>query len=725
MNLKTQLEAILADKRANLLPSNIRIGKTIMGVKGTLPAPVENRVVKLFTSYEALEKDENPDIDDLAIVYGKDIVNPLINSYKEVRLPSKIVFDTPVTNYAEYRGYDYGGLFYMECSITIDMYNINVNIYGYDTGLNAHYSSDDGVTFTTEQSVLTVSTEYEFPAFTSHYGSDVDMSWFKAYNNTFSGLLKYNGYEYVNCPTQFTLSGANEILNNKCAYGTSVFTGDGSYINNIPNTDFIKRYIGDDYKYTSKTMMQNGTQVKNQTFVEKQNVNFTQLNSIDPEDCVVYGGDNWQVIEDYSNQEVFTTSWNYATSNIWQYNDKLYYAYAGFNGTLVSSSSYKAIKKFGYAVINITDNELVAHKVTTCSFDPVNRWSILSDQYDAQLQKIAYDPDTDTFYGFWYKSNNGWNGSTPFGITTYPKNGTLSNGQYTFNIGYQYRTFNNCKWDPINKMFINTISCWYSGASSYTTAMCKITTAGAVTQLFSNAEAVSLSISTYGISDYGPIIFMSNNALDTSSKYRLYNTQTNSYMNIVTSTNSYRGKAIGKDCLLVAKELDGTRYDVYKFTSSDNGLTRIVYDVGDNPIYVFKIDGKYHFAINNKLYNLEGDEIGTVPTPYSNYWIRIMETVNDELQDIFSTSYSSGTGRITVTNYRYTYEVYKDIKSFPVTGQIGIVLSGNNTNTGDYLTYKCYAFMLNEKDYTGTITPKEYNTALGTSKEILGGGINE
>ena len=134
------------------------------------------------------------------------------------------------------------------------------------------------------------------------------------------------------------------------------------------------------------------------------------------------------------------------------------------------------------------------------------------------------------------------------------------------------------------------------------------------------------------------------------------------------------------------------------------------------------VNGEYKFKHNNIVYNIDGSVYDLkLPTNVSSPWTRIMEVVDDELSDIFSTSTSISSGVITVTNYTFKMSVYRDITEFPISGILCIVLSGKNSNTGNNMTYKYNCFELTKTSYDGTISPTEYVQALDTANEIKGG----
>lgn len=729
MSLKEQLNNILADKRANLLPSNIRIGTTVMGVKGTLPPPAENRTVKMFKTKAEMDADTSPELDDLAVVYGKENVSVLTSNYNELHLPSSITFDEPI-EFNELRGYIDDQGFFSEVRIMFDVSRIDIAVYGRSQYFRCMYVSEDGMNYTTSATELDFVSENTLPILEYMDTSEerqYDVSWLNAKMLYFSGVYKYNGEQYVAAPTQFSLKSQNQLFKNLIAYGSvGSVQGDGSYVNNIPNNDFISRYIGESYKYTGITNIQAGSMVRNQTLVEKLKYN-DAFNATD-NDAIAYSSTNEKVIEDYSSLEVFTTTWTKTLYKTIQHNDKLYYVFVGFNGTattLGSSSTpmYQNITKMGYAVINVTDNELVTHNIGTCSFNPVSKSSWSSSQYAATLDSnsIGYNFTNNTLYCLWYSTSWGWSNCYIFGITSYPANSTISHKTCSHTNGWNYRTIWDSMWDSIDNNFICRLACWQSGQSTYYRILLKITVDDVVTELITNTTEKNIYWAGYPYG-YGRVILIQNQA-DSTPRYKPFNTSTKAYLGPIGTSNSYRLLQYGDNAIFIGKDSDSdTTYNIYSFNSSNNTYSKLVEGVSDMQLYMLLVNGEYKFKHNNIVYNIDGSVYDLkLPTNISSYWIRIMEVVDDELYDIFSTSYGVNVGVITVTNYTFKMSVYRDITEFPISGTLCIAISGNNTNTGNNMVYKSNCFELTKTSYEGTISPTEYNEALTTANEIKGG----
>lgn len=728
MSLKEQLESILADKRTNLLPSNIRIGKTVLGVKGTLPPPADNRTVKMFKTTEEMNNDVSPELDDLAVVYGKEVVDVTMSNFIELHLPQSITFDTAI-EWNEVKGHIDNQNYYCEVRIMFDASRIYVDVYGSNERFRVQYESEDGLVYTTTQTELDYVSAVPLPMLEYMDNTEerrYDLSWLNAKTLYFSGVYKYNGSNYVAAPTQFSLSKQNQLMNNLIAYGsTGSVQGDGSYINNIPNADFIDRYVGESYSYSSKTAIQSGSTVKNQTFVEK--LPYVNGMTITDNDAIAYSYVTDKVVSDYSTLEIFTTSWSRTTTDYIQHNDKLYYIHAGFIGTsgvVYNGTEWRNITKFGWALFNLTDGALVAHKVTSCSFNPIDYGSgaISSDvRYGARLQSVGYNFNNNTFYGLWYTTNSGLNAEFNMGITTYPKNGSLSHKITRHTNGWNYRTLISSFWNIVDNNFICRLNCWQSGqTSSYSIILLKITTDDVVTELITNTVEKGLYLYN-DTNHYGRVVVVRNKA-DSNPVSKLFNTATKTYLGPIGTSNDYRCCAYGDNLVFVARDsVDAISYNIYTFNATNNTYSKIVENVPDGQIYVVLLNGEYKFIHNKIVYNTDGSIFEMkIPSNVSTYWTRIMTLTENVIQDIFSTNVTISSGKITTTNYTFNMALYRDISAFPINGILCLALSGKNSNTGSNTMYKYDSFELTASSYNDTITPDEYNIALETAQDILG-----
>lgn len=721
MSLKEQLEAILADKRANLLPSNIRMGKTIMGVKGILPPPADNRTVKLFKTTEEMNSDSAPEVNDLAVVYGKEPVSVLTSNYTELHLPKTITFDTAI-EHNECRGYIDNQGFFTEVRVSFNPTHIYVEVYTNNRDFSILYDSTDGIHYVTEQTELDFVSQYTLPILKYMNESPermYDVSWLNAKMLYFSGVYQYNGNEYVPAATQFSLSDSNQLLNNLVAYGKNgSIQGDGSYINNIPNVDFINHYIGDSYTNKSNSMYQNGSMVPNQTFVEK--LYYSNNIETSNDDCIAYSSVTDIVETDYTTNQYFNTNWTYRTSTSEQRDDKIYYMYAGFIGTKTKDTygktCYTQVTKIGYVIINVSDNVLVKSNIFDCNFRPTHANSTNTDKYASDILNICITKNLDGIYLFW-GTTVAWDNGAYFGITSVINN--VSHNQYSYNSGMsgKYRYFSIAKWNYVDNNFICEIS-HGSSSNGYAHKLTKVTLTGGVTSLVDIPVGKYMVI--YGTNDGSARIVSLYNSNDNT--YKIYDTKNAKYLSDVTSSsNSYRIIRCDNNYIMCVYNTTTQKYDLYKYDIDTGIFSLLVENSGDGTLYALNIDGIYAIKCNNKIYNIETGEIinAVIPTNNSSYFTRIVQTNEHNVTDVYPIVYSTDNGKIKTTKYSYTLYIYRDIVSFPISGVLCIAISGKNSNTSKSTVYKSNCFELTSS-MTGPITQEEYNTAVATTEDILG-----
>ena len=143
------LNAIKLDKDTNLKPENLKKGVSLLGIDGTLES---GSGVKLFETVEAMNNDENPQIDDLAIVYREDIQNMTATTQTQyITFPETVTLPEAFTGdvYCMLRAVDESVMFDGQVMLSQSMFDFN----GYtDTGMiRVRYISSDGITYNRDE----------------------------------------------------------------------------------------------------------------------------------------------------------------------------------------------------------------------------------------------------------------------------------------------------------------------------------------------------------------------------------------------------------------------------------------------------------------------------------------------------------------------------------------------------------------------------------------------
>ena len=143
------LNAIKLDKDTNLKPENLKKGVSLLGIDGTLES---NSSVKLFETVEDMNNDENPQIDDLAIVYREDIQNMTVGTQTQyITFPETVVLSEAFIGdvYCMLRAVDETVMFDGQVMLSQSMFDFN----GYtNTGMiRVRYISSDGITYNRDE----------------------------------------------------------------------------------------------------------------------------------------------------------------------------------------------------------------------------------------------------------------------------------------------------------------------------------------------------------------------------------------------------------------------------------------------------------------------------------------------------------------------------------------------------------------------------------------------
>ena len=133
---------ILAEKKAKIIPQNIKKGVNIFGVNGTLDALAS---IKHFNTFEEMYADANSENDDMAIVYEHQILDVTPNSIlTKVLFPDIITLSEPITSTTS-TNYSFSDSSTSYVAI-VSKTSMSIFNMSYLTTILS-YSSDDGITY--------------------------------------------------------------------------------------------------------------------------------------------------------------------------------------------------------------------------------------------------------------------------------------------------------------------------------------------------------------------------------------------------------------------------------------------------------------------------------------------------------------------------------------------------------------------------------------------------
>jgi hypothetical protein len=742
-NLETKLEAILADKRANLLPSNIRIGKTILGVKGTLPAPADNRTVKRFKSYEEMQADPAPDIDDLAVIYGVTSKSMFNGTFSSIIIKeNSIILDSPYQNWVSVQIRNSSGD-YTECYIEMSPERIYFRAYTNTRDYAVmYYPSEDKLTYTRDSggfsgdkidfpnSILTVRNSSSI----DDTARDIVNQLFGVEGLTFSGVYKYDGASYIAAPTQFTVTSKSQLKSGMTAYGKNgEITGNGTWLNTITNREFKNTWLRQDLSTISNTgILQYGTSVPSQTLVKHKFISAGDVDKIDSTDCLSYRRTNAANTVDLSGYAIVKKSYSSSESYYTMYNNTPYYVFCGWTyGTYDSNRGYRYANNLFYYVVNLKTNTIDYQGSTTSSIQMMNvdSWNAEAvSRYYGYIQCIGFNFSNKKLYGITGQNGYGWSAGAEYRTFDLNSSGALNVRDGFCNTGSNYRRFGNFVWDDVHFGWIAKMDSWPSGGDS-TYYIHYINGDGTATnKLSGSAAGQSIYYDVSKHTNVGGIIPLTYYNSDGSSSTYIFDVYNGKKLSpIITSYNtSYLTNA--GDYIFIGAKAASTDiyYSIYKINKSSGAVAQIFVTTNTSSapnIHSVILDDVPCFVISNKVYDIYGVYKGYY---YVGSKVAIpigIEFTETGVNDIWYPSFSLNTSTYIATISKYTevFEVFSDIETLPITdGNLAIVCD-NSTYTRQQFVEKCYSILLT--DFTvdkGPLTQEEYDEALETATEIRG-----
>ena len=218
--LQSKTVQITSNGNITVLPDTGYDGFTQANLQVNVPGGGSGDV-KLFPTEQAMQADEDPHVNDLAIVYGSSVI-PLSSTLNgQISCPNTFTLSEAITT--DYRAYYYatgGGwselYFYINATTAY--------IRDYNTGnYIVRYASEDGTTYTqsTNNTPYTLSESYELVS-----GTISPFNQFVTVNSiSFNGLFTYS--DTIIDYDKVQLYGPNNITN--FTYDGTAYTWDGTY----------------------------------------------------------------------------------------------------------------------------------------------------------------------------------------------------------------------------------------------------------------------------------------------------------------------------------------------------------------------------------------------------------------------------------------------------------------------------------------------------------------
>lgn len=736
--LQQVLNNIKKDKDTNLLPTNLKDGVTCLGIEGTL----ENKV-KLFNTVEEMNQSAGNNENDIALIYSNKLSNIAFGdeNITEITFPEQVQLPQQVTESDRYSYQLMGGLFgRTSFSLTSESAVFIVSTSGWRT-TTVRYTSTDGINYTRTTEVtnpLTISSM----SITDREENWTDLfGYFMQINkNIFGGLYQYTNSTWVILETQLNLSSSNQLLPGVLAYGKNgLITGDETIFNNIKNKDFINNWLNGATNTTNRSAYQIGKSVNYQTFVKQSYFVNDELNTpLSSDDCISYMSSTSSLEYTIPEYDFSSKTSNKAIRCYDRYNDTNYYIHLLYN----MDSGTSTITNVCFYVIDLDTHTLYKKAEYNQSWRPVNNSEGVSNYMSGDIASIGYDFDSNTLYMVCDKHMN-TSGSlefTPINVASLTSTGDFDISYNNVVIGsssintYATTLYDSFRWDNINKSWSFVYKSWQQ-SSSINYYIGKININSEYEELISNGTN-ELNITSKPYANLGPFIEVSNSTTSGDIEHYVYNAKTKTKLDINGGSidNGNKMYSCYNNYIIASLyDTDGNAH-IYKINQNTNEyeilpieiseIYSIIYCIVDNKQSIFVCDSNH---TTGKIYTEDGTFLGCYAA-YSDLFSQftlpfVLNSTDTGIQEVFTQHIYFNNENITYKTSNQVWEKFVEITEFPVKGNIGIVcINDENTKNTKVGMFNCILLTDNiiKSNYTGTISPTEYNTALKTSKQILG-----
>ena len=736
--LQQVLNSIKQDKDTNLLPTNLKDGVTCLGIEGTL----ENKV-KLFETVESMNESTGNNENDIALVYSNKLSNISFGdeNITEITLPEQVQLPSEVLESNSYFYTIMGGLLNRtEFQLNRTQASFTIPTGGF-RGKTIEYTSTDGINYTrvtVVENPLTISSM----SITDREENWTDLfGYFMLINKMiFNGLYKYTNSTWTILETQLNLSKSNELLPGILAYGKNgLVTGDETIFDNIKNKDFINNWLNGATNTITRSVYQGGKSVNYQTFVKQCYFVDDELNaSLSSDDCISYYISRTYLDYDIPEYDFSSKTYNKRIRYYDRYNDTNYYIDLLYN----MDSSTSTITNVCFYIIDLDTHTIYKKAEYNESWKPANNSSGVSYYGDGDIASIGYDFDSNILYMVCDKHMNtsGSSRFTPINVASLTSTGDFNISYNNVSIGsigsntYATTLYDSFRWDNKNKSWSFVYKSWQQ-SSSTNYYIGKININSEYEELISNGTN-QLNITSKSYGNLGPFIEVSNSTTSGDTEYYVYNTKTKTKLDINGGSINNGNKMYScYNNYIIASlyDIEGNAH-IYKINQETNEyeilpieiseINSIIHCIVDNKQSVFVCDSNH---VAGKIYTEDGvflrcyvvytDLFSQFTLPF------VLSSTDTGIQEIFTQNIGFNNKNIRYTTTNQVWEKFVEITEFPVKGNIGIVCI-NDESTKDVKVSMFNAILLTDNiiksDYTGTISPTEYDTALETSKQILG-----
>lgn len=723
---RVDVDAVTNSIDNNIAPENIKKDVTILGITGTLEEGAGGSVegAKLFNSVEEMNASTENEEGDLAVVYSSVIANLAKGiPFSSVSFPATVTLPEAVTTstYTYLRATDPD--VWAEAQISLGSQYFDFNYYGNTGQIMVYYESTDGMTYTKMDGPDTIELGAELVDNSSRWNDNFGY-FMQVTTANFEGLFVYEADVWGYAPNQINISAPNQLIPGVKAYGSKgIVEGDGSIY--VDSVDVLtKKYSYDSFSSHDYINRIKTDATREDGVIKKYNYDESGIDILNVEKKLAYTltGD----------RDTFTIKkeTGFITNGIirdYTFDDDYLYA--------CHSSDVNTMIKFSrknMTAQTMTCTGTVASTYGTSTDYPTYRWLYNGDIYMLHCTAASYTSADNSItvtirkYDLTNKTMSDIY-SKKVNVGTYYSNAlnakelsaTYANGKAVINVMRVYRTS-------------SSGSTVYYKSYTYTYDL-----ATGVEKTIQNGTSIhSGSYSTEG--------YYVDNLVNTDGKYiyitySLYNFYQYKF-DLETGAQIYGGSSTkpsnyGKKrhfpfvyfndryALMPSGSYTNSTYHS-ELTRMDlaTGATDVLYEApafstGYYEEWATDIHCKKIVLRNMRVCDIVDDEpvFGTITDVISQLDYTFVECIEKPNLKIYKNLYNCiYVSRITdVTEEEGFCDIY------------GVWGSYNDLVTPQTLITDFTESLILNTDYTGTISPEEYNTAVDTATEILGEEVNE
>ena len=641
-------------------------------------------------------------------------------------------------NKAIKRHFDISNLLYSEDEITYTKLPVTINEKTYYYAITEEISPEDSITDWT----------YSLNGGSANNLNIANPELLNSISMNSMRIMEYYEDKYFPAPTQLTALDNSYIITGEVAYGKEgIITGDGTYLRHTTTSEFRNFFMPQlptTYESTSEyNILQQGTKVPYYTFVNRKNINCTDVEDIPSDDALIVKLET--IVQGTYESTLFNTIYNATYHRTFYCEDdgRLYFGYFGYNMSDKESSSssggtvHEEFHQIYGLLICLNDMTVYRTCNYTTTWRPFNGWGNDHEDPNADLAYLNYDFLNDEFVAVVDTGSWAWTGSSAPFLAMLKINATTGSATpYRWQIGrngvpYSYAQVTDVRYDITTKKLIIPMSSWNSGSSSSVERILKMDLNG------NKSIWIQNGYNLYGYNCLGdeesfytlePIYYYNYTDSNNITHYCLKRIDDDRQIEMVSpySMSSDNRRYIYNKCIyyVSSEQLTNNNYPIYRV----NIETMTNEKCGEVPSYnsaYFVLYNKIpHIVYNNFIHSIDDIEeplfiYYNTSQMYNDVRIDGVEVVDGNIQGQYPKANVSSSGITFVKNRQIIYQFsnvadYKDITD-------DVFMVWPNAGNGVYNTQYKYQGLQIGSGMASTLTPSEFLQAQQLVNSMLGG----